>query len=90
MDKTVYLKPWYVYIAECCDKTLYVGVAKDVTRRIKNHNSTNKCKYTRFRKPLKLVYKKECRNYNETRKKEREIKKFRREKKLALVEGQFK
>ena len=85
MDKLAYDKPWFVYIAECHDKTLYVGVAKDAYKRIKDHNETNKCRYTRFRKPLKLVYKELCQNYNKARKKESEIKKFSRKKKLNLI-----
>ena len=85
MDKGDYDKPWFVYIAKCRDKTLYVGVAKDVYKRIKDHNETNKCRYTKFRKPLGLVYKELCRNYNIARKRESEIKKFSRKKKLSLI-----
>ena len=85
MDKNNYNQPWHVYIAECRDKTLYVGVAKDVNKRIHNHNTTNKCRYTRFRKPLKLVNDEKCSNYNIARKRESEIKRFSRKKKLALV-----
>jgi putative endonuclease len=87
MDKEVYNKPWYLYIAQCRDGTLYVGVAKDVNKRIAEHNSTNKCRYTRFRKPLKLFHKEICENYSIARKRESEIKKFSRKKKLALVNG---
>jgi putative endonuclease len=85
VNKEIYNEPWYVYIAECRDRTLYVGVAKDVYRRIKEHNSTNKCRYTRFRKPLKLVHKEICQNYTLARKRESEVKKFSRKKKLALI-----
>ena len=85
MDKSIYDEPWFVYIAECKDKTLYVGVAKDAYKRIEDHNTTNKCRYTRFRKPLKLVYSELCDNYNIARKRELEIKSFNRNKKLKLV-----
>jgi predicted GIY-YIG superfamily endonuclease len=85
MDKRQYSKPWFVYIAECKDKTLYTGIAKDVYKRIKEHNTTNKCRYTRSRKPIALKYKKKYSNYNLARKKETEIKKFSREKKFALI-----
>jgi len=76
---------WYLYIARCREGSLYVGISKDVTRRIHEHNTTNKCRYTRFRKPLALLYQEECLNYSAARKRESEIKKWRREKKLALV-----
>lgn len=85
MDKDIYNCPWYLYIAECRDKTLYVGISQDVDRRIKKHNTTNKCRYTRFRKPLKLIYKEVCSNYNAVRKREFQVKKFSRKKKLALL-----
>ena len=85
MDKSIYNKQWFVYIAECRDKRLYVGLAKDVENRIKAHNRTNKCRYTRFRKPLKLIYQEPCSNYSFARKRESEIKKFSRKKKLALL-----
>ncbi len=85
MDKRIYDEPWFVYIAECRDKTLYVGIAKDVDKRIKDHNNTNKCRYTRFRKPLALVYKELCCDYNFARKRELQIKKFSRKKKLEML-----
>lgn len=77
-----------MYIAECRDKTLYVGVAKDVHKRIKDHNESNKCRYTRFRKPLALIYRELCENYNSARKRESQIKKFSRKKKLALIDSE--
>ena len=86
MVKANYLKPWFIYIAECRDKTLYVGIAKDIAKRLKEHNSTNKCRYTRFRKPLKLIYHEKVLNYSLARKREVEIKKFSRKKKFALID----
>ena len=88
MSDNKYDKPWFVYIAECKDGTLYVGIAKDVDKRISVHNSTNKCRYTKFRKPIDLKYKRMCSNYNTARKKEREIKKFSRKKKFSLINNQ--
>ena len=85
VNKGIYSGPWFVYIAKCKDSTLYVGVAKDVNRRINEHNSTSKCRYTRFRKPLTLVHKEHCENYNIARKREIEIKRFSRKKKLELL-----
>jgi len=85
MDKGIYNNSWYVYVAECFDKTLYVGIAIDVLKRIEEHNNTDKCRYTRYRKPLRLIYKELCSNYSEARQRELEIKKFSRKKKLALI-----
>ena len=87
MDKQIYDESWFLYIAECKNKTLYVGIAKNVDKRIKDHNTTNKCRYTRFRKPLILRYKELCFNYNTARKRELEVKKFSRKKKLELIDS---
>ena len=85
MKKDIYSVPWFVYILECQDKTLYVGITLDLFRRFKEHNSTNKCRYTRSRKPLKLVHQEECLNHYAAMIRELEIKKFPRGKKLALI-----
>ncbi len=85
VDKSIYNESWFTYIAECRDKELYVGITKDVKKRIKEHNTTKKCRYTCFRKPIRLIYKEPCENYNAARKREQEVKKFSRAKKIALV-----
>jgi len=86
MNENVYNSPWFVYIAECKDKTLYTGIALDAKKRIKAHNTTNQCRYTRFRKPLKLAYQELCANQNSALKREKQIKDFSRQKKLVLIE----
>ncbi len=47
---------WCVYIVRCSDSTLYTGVATDVGARIEQHNAGRGAKYTRGRRPVKLVY----------------------------------
>ena len=83
--KDIYSQSWYLYIAECKDKTLYVGIAIDPDKRVHEHNTTNRCKYTRCRKPLKLLYKELHRNHCEARRREIEVKKFSRKKKSKLI-----
>jgi len=85
MNKAIYKKPWFVYIAECGDATLYTGIARDVDSRIDDHNKTNKCKYTRSRKPIKLLYNEKHQNCSTAAKRESEIKKLTRKKKLELI-----
>jgi putative endonuclease len=85
MAKPSYDKPWFVYIAQCRDGSLYTGIALDVSERIQEHNSTKKCRYTRFRKPLVLFYSEQCENYRLARCRESEIKSFSRQKKLELI-----
>ena len=46
---------WKVYLVLCSDNSLYCGVAKDVEIRIIKHNTGKGAKYTRSRRPVKLV-----------------------------------
>jgi len=85
LDKSIYSLPWHVYIAKCSDDTLYTGIAINVAERIHQHNTTSKCRHTRGRKPIVLLYQEACENYSLARKRETQIKGFSRVKKLALV-----
>ena len=77
---------YFVYILECSDKTLYTGIATDVQRRLNEHNNSDKgAKYTKIRRPLKLLYSEESENRSSASKREYEIKKLSREKKLELI-----
>jgi len=78
---------YYLYILECSDNTLYTGITTDIQRRVKEHNSSVKgAKYTRVRRPVKLVYKEEFADRSSASKREAEIKKLSRKEKLALIE----
>jgi len=87
VDKSIYKKPWLVYIVECSDKTFYVGIARDVDKRIKAHNSTNWCRYTRSRKPVKLLYQEKYEDYKTAWRREKEVKRFHRSKKLKIIKA---
>src|ERR1022692_3549830 len=49
-------REWSVYIARCGDDSFYTGIAKDVTARLKQHNSGRGAAYTRSRRPVALAY----------------------------------
>ena len=77
---------WYVYIVECADGSLYTGITTSIQRRILEHNYSFKAaKYTRSRRPVRLVYKKECKNRSEASKEEYRIKRLKRAEKLKLI-----
>lgn len=79
---------YFVYILRCSDKTLYTGIAKDVDKRVVEHNSSDKgAKYTRTRRPVELVYKEKLEDRSSACKREYEIKKLSREKKLDLIKN---
>ena len=75
----------YVYILECSDKTLYCGWTNNLEKRISAHNSGNGAKYTKPRRPVKLVYYEEFENKNDALKRECAIKKLSRNKKQKLI-----
>jgi putative endonuclease len=79
------MKKWLVYIVRCADGSLYTGITTDVAARIKIHNSGKGAKYTRSRRPVKLVWKKMMKSESVARKREAQIKKFSRAEKLSLV-----
>ncbi len=75
----------YVYILRCSDGTLYTGWTTDLEARIKNHNSGNGAKYTRSRRPVKLIYYEEVSDKSAALKREAAIKKLPRNKKFELI-----
>ena len=81
-------KIWTVYLLECRDKTLYCGMTNDLENRLKQHAGelTGGAKYTRARRPLKLVYQEKVRSRSDALKRELIIKKMSRETKLSLGE----
>ena len=82
------MNKWYVYIVECADGSLYTGISTDIERRLLEHNFSFKAaKYTRSRRPVRLVWSKEVSNRSEASKEEYRIKKLSRKKKLVLVKG---
>ncbi|MDP2980586.1 MAG: GIY-YIG nuclease family protein [Candidatus Omnitrophota bacterium] len=76
---------WHVYIIECKDKKLYIGITKNLDNRIKLHSKGLACRFTKYRKPVRLVYKETYNTKSEARKRELEIKGYKREKKLKLA-----
>jgi putative endonuclease len=77
---------YYLYIVECVDKTLYIGITTNLDRRIAEHNGTKLgAKYTAARRPVKLVYSKKFKNRSTASKEEARIKKLKRIDKLQLI-----
>ena len=78
---------WFVYIVRCADGTLYTGIARDVERRIEEHNSNDQlaASYTRSRRPVALAYKEAVETRSAALKREYEIKQLTRSEKDALL-----
>ena len=77
---------YYVYIVECSDKTLYTGIAKDIDKRIDEHNNSTKgAKYTKARRPVTLKYVEKSEDRSSASKREYAIKQLTKKEKLALI-----
>ncbi len=78
----------YTYILKCADGTLYCGWTNNLQKRLKAHNEGKGAKYTRARLPVELVYFEELDSSVEAQKREYQIKKLTRAKKLELIKKQ--
>jgi putative endonuclease len=78
--------PWFFYVVRCSDDSLYAGVTTDLRRRVAEHNSGKRgAKYTRSRRPVRLVYSKQLANRSEAQQKEASFKKLTRKQKLEII-----
>ena len=77
---------WHVYIVECADGSLYTGITKSLTRRVAEHNCGNRgAKYTRARRPVKLVYHQLYPDRSTALKAESKFKKLSRSEKILVI-----
>ena len=80
---------YFIYILRCADDTFYTGYTDDLKERVKTHNGETKkmgAKYTRGRRPVKLVYSEGFKTKSEAMKREVAIKKLSRIEKEKLAE----
>ena len=75
----------FTYIPVCADGTLYTGWTNDLEKRLAAHNAGRGAKYTRSRRPVRLFYYEEFAEKCEAQRRECEIKRLPREKKIALA-----
>lgn len=80
-------KPWFVYLLRCADDTFYAGITTDTARRVDEHNQGGPrgARYTRSRRPVKLIYSERWTNRSEAGKREAAVKRLSRAEKQALV-----
>lgn len=81
---------WLVYIVRCADGTLYTGITKDVKRRCQQHNAGTASRYTRSRRPIKLIYQEIHPDQSSALKREAAIKAMTRKEKLAMIQPRKK
>jgi putative endonuclease len=80
-----------VYIVRCNDETLYTGIAKNLEKRIFDHNNSKVwAKYTKSRRPVKLIWHKNVRDRITASKLEYKLKRIGKEAKEKLVAKKIK
>lgn len=80
------MRSYYVYIASTRFRTvLYTGMTNDLQRRIVEHKSGVGSRFTAQYRVRDLVYFEDHRQVKDAIAREKEIKRWRREKKLTLV-----
>jgi len=78
---------WHVYLLLCKDKCIYTGITTDLKKRFAAHAAGKGGRYTRSHKPVKILYLEKYRTKSKALKREAEIKKWKREQKLALAKN---
>lgn len=81
------MSAWTVYILECADGTLYTGIARELERRLAQHNGelAGGPKYTRGRRPVRLLWSAMAEDQGQALKREAAIKRLPKADKLRLV-----
>ncbi len=78
--------PYYVYILECADGSLYAGSTNNLGKRLKQHNESKQgAHYTKIRRPVKLKHYEKFRTLRRALQREIEIKSWTRQRKLKLI-----
>ena len=75
----------YCYLLECADGTYYTGWTTDPERRLRQHNLGRGARYTRMRRPVRLVHVEELPDRSAAMKRERQIKALPRKGKKKLI-----
>lgn len=78
---------YYCYMVECVDGTFYTGWTTDPERRVIEHNEGRGALYTKWRRPVKLIYLEEVPDRSAAQRREFAIKKLTRDKKFDLVQN---
>lgn len=75
----------YTYVVKCSDGSLYTGWTNHLKERIEAHNAGRGARYTRSRRPVKLVYYETFDTKEEAMSREWHIKQLSRAEKLKLI-----
>ena len=80
------MQEYFVYIMSSLSKVIYVGVTNDLFRRVFEHKNGTSDGFSKQYKTTKLVYFEKFGDIRDAIYREKQIKGYRREKKVALIE----
>ena len=80
-------EPWFLYIVECSDGSLYTGITTNIERRLKMHNDGKASRYTRRHLPVALRYQEQCKSRTEALVRECAVKALPRKRKNDLIKN---
>jgi len=83
------MKTGYVYILMCSDRSYYIGVTNDIDRRLAEHVEGSDNGYTSKRRAVELVWVSDELDIQDAILLEKQIKGWRRAKKIALINEKF-
>ena len=80
---------WFVYLLLCSDNSFYAGVARDLQRRVRQHNGeiVGGARYTQARRPVQLVAQWHSNSRSQAQQREHQLKRLSRQAKLQLLAG---
>lgn len=85
--KTMTPSPYFVYILECSDGTLYTGIATDAERRFAEHAAGKGSKYVHAHGAKRIAYRESASSRNEALQREAAIKRLSKKEKLGLMQA---
>jgi putative endonuclease len=78
---------WFCYLLQCADGSLYTGITPALERRVRRHNDGSASKYTRARRPVRLVWAEAWPDRSAASRREAALKRLPRAAKRALLRG---
>ena len=72
------MKPWFLYLIECVDGSVYTGISTDVQERFTAHCQGKGARYTRAHPPVRLLGAIACPDHSSASKAEYAVKQLRK------------
>jgi predicted GIY-YIG superfamily endonuclease len=83
------MKTYWVYILRCSDGSYYTGMTSNLEQRLSQHNAGTYPGYTKSRRPVRMVFSESFYDIDQAIMREKQIKKWSRMKKEALIDGDY-